>query len=338
MSRPQDRMPDIKARAAAAAGRTTETEAEPEIGPGPSGVSPVSSPPQAPTAAEPDIIGTITDDQLAPIGDIPMVPVWLAWAEVRREVRAIGKTQLFDVKGAGKFNFRGADLVLNAFGPAMWRHGVNVIPERVEPTYRDLEREGKTPQRECSVVVTWRIYGPLGDYIVAQSAGEAMDTAGRATSKAQTVALRVLFLSAGTVPTADPETTADERGTARVADDETYRTEITNPNTSLSRLRQIRGELKGQGRFGLVNLVDQVGRSRTPKATPPAPAEPVASTGDAWKDAWNVLVNIGAQQGADEQAMKVAFAGWPDGPLCDPSDAGAEALTAFAAYLEGRSA
>jgi len=322
----------LQERAAAAAGKTSPPDqpAAAELSAS-NGATPVATPPEPPTAHEPDIIGQITDEQLAPIEKVPMVPVWRAWAEVRREVRAIGKNQLFDGGRAGRFQFRGADLVLNAFGPAMWRHGVNVIPEKVEPTYRDLEREGRAPQRECSVVVTWRIYGPLGDSIVAQSAGEAMDTAGRATSKAQTVALRCLFLAAGTVPTEDPERTAEERGTARIADDETYRAEILDPSTSLARIQQIGAEAKAQQRRALYELAVQTWRNRRAAEQPAAPA----STGDPWKDAWAEVLRAGQAAGKDEAALRSEFPAWePAGGLM-PDDAGVPLLTAFAAHLRG---
>ncbi|MGB8946580.1 MAG: hypothetical protein WCD21_41040 [Streptomyces sp.] len=48
-----------------------------------------------------------------PGDDYPdMVPVGIAWLRVRREIRAIGKGELYNALGT-KFNFRGVDTVVN---------------------------------------------------------------------------------------------------------------------------------------------------------------------------------------------------------------------------------
>lgn len=182
-------------------------------------------------------------------GDAESVPAIVAWSRVMGEVRAIGKHQEFKGGSAGRFNFRGVDLALNAFGPACRKHGVVVAPVKVEPSYRDISTKAGGSMRECTVLVTFRIYGPDGSYFDTQAAGEASDSGGRSTPKAQSIALRTLLLSAGLVPTEDRDADATnfERGEAPRRTAESYRDEIVSPRTTPGRLEQISYELKQAG-------------------------------------------------------------------------------------------
>lgn len=203
--------------------------------------APPTDAPPAPDYNEPDL-GDLTDDA-------EQVPAVVAWSRVMGEVRAIGKNQQFDGGRAGRFAFRGVDLALNAFGPACRKHGVVVAPHRVEPQYRDISTKSGGSMRECSVLVTFRIYGPGGDYFETQAAGEASDSGGRSTPKAQSIALRTLLLSAGLVPTEDRDADATnfERGEAPRRSANDYRDEIVNPRTTPGRLEQISYELRQAG-------------------------------------------------------------------------------------------
>jgi len=206
----------------------------------------------APVYEEPDL-GDLTQDA-------EKVPAVVAWSRVMGEVRAIGKTDQFDGGRAGRFAFRGVDRALNAFGPACRKHGVVVAPHRVETSYRDISTRSGGSMRECSVLVTFRIYGPGGDFIEAQAAGEASDSGGRSTPKAQSIALRTLLLTAGLVPTEDRDADAKdfERGEAPVRRAVEYVDEVADPRTSAGRLRQIHYELSQSNQLGVV-VTNEVG-------------------------------------------------------------------------------
>lgn len=225
-------MGGLRENAAAAAGRTLD-DAEP--------AAPATEVREAPNLTEPDL-GDLSQDAEA-------VTAVVAWSRVMGEVRAIGKDQRFDGGNAGRFNFRGVDLALNAFGPACRKHGVVVAPVKVEPQYRDIGTKNGGVKRECTVLVTYRIYGPTGDFFETQAAGEASDSGGRSTPKAQSIALRTLLLAAGLVPTEDRDADADqfERVEPIGPSAEQYRDEQLNPKTSPSRLDQIRNELRTRG-------------------------------------------------------------------------------------------
>lgn len=195
----------------------------------------------APNLEEPDL------------GDLSMdgekVPVVVAWSRVMGEIRSIGKNQDFDGGRAGKFKFRGIEAALNAFGPACRKHGVVVSQHRVVAEYREITTASGGKMRECTATVTYRIYGPSGDlseYIDCQAIGEASDSGGRSTPKAQSIALRTLLINNGLVPTEDRDADADhfERGEAPVRPAASYLEEIFDEQTSPGRMNQIVFELR----------------------------------------------------------------------------------------------
>lgn len=173
--------------------------------------------------------------------DPEMVPVGVAWLRVRRDIRAIGKGELYNALGT-KFNFRGVDTVVNVFGPVTLKHGINIMSSKVEATYGEKTTAKGSKMRECSVLVTWTIMGPMGDTLTLQTMGEALDTADKSTTKAQSVALRTLLLGFGLTPTHDKDPDADriERGNeAPARSAESYRDEILDKKTSAARIQQI---------------------------------------------------------------------------------------------------
>lgn len=223
----------LRESAAAAAGRTAE-----EAGP----TRDVAQDRQVPNLTEPDL-GDLSKDAE------PTTSAVTAWSRVMGEVRAIGKNERFEGGRAGRFNFRGIETALNAFGPACRKHGVLVIQHKVETEYRDISTSSGGRMRECTALVTFRIYGPDGSYFDSQAAGEASDSGGRSTPKAQSIALRTLLINNGLVPTEDRDADAQhfERAEPIGPTAEEYRDEQLDPKTSPSRLNQIRNEIRTRG-------------------------------------------------------------------------------------------
>jgi len=230
----------LRENAAAAAGRTVaEQEQAADVR-------------EAPNLTEPDL-GDLTKDAES-------TSAIIAWSRVMGEVRAIGKNERFDGGRAGKFNFRGIETALNSFGPACRKHGVLVIQHRVETEYRDITTSGGSKMRECTALVTFRIYGPDGSYFDSQAAGEASDSGGRSTPKAQSIALRTLLINNGLVPTEDRDADAVhfERAESPVRPAVSYLDEICDPRTSAGRLRQIHHELNTTRQLGAL-VTNEVG-------------------------------------------------------------------------------
>lgn len=226
-------MSDLRMNAARAAGRTVTITEEP--------TTPVASavPEQAPL-------------EMPDLGESPadfdQVPVVVAWMRVMREVREIRKDSRYS-GGGTNYTFRGVDAAMNIFGAAIRKHGVIIMPSNVESSYRDTKTTKGNAVRECTVTVTYTIYGPKGDSITAMSAGESLDSADKGTAKAMSVALRVLLLQGGMVPTEnrDPDADRHERGEAEVRTAESYLAEAKADETSKSRMLTIYNEVKRHG-------------------------------------------------------------------------------------------
>ncbi|SCD41289.1 ERF superfamily protein [Streptomyces sp. TverLS-915] len=225
---------------------------------------------EAPNLVEPDL-GDLTADAE------PTTSAVTAWSRVMGEVRAIGKNEKFEGGRAGRFNFRGIETALNAFGPACRKHGVLVIQHKVETEYRDISTSSGGRMRECTALVTFRIYGPDGSFFETQAAGEASDSGGRSTPKAQSIALRTLLINNGLVPTEDRDADAVhfERAESPVRPAASYVDEVCNPHTSAGRLRQIHHELSSTRQLGALvtnevgdeerigDMVVRIGKERT---------------------------------------------------------------------------
>lgn len=219
------------------------------------------------TPAEPPERPTIAAAPLDPVDydgneirDAETVPVHVAWARVMADLQSISKADRRDDVG-GRYNFRGVDRVVNAVGPALRRHGVLVLPTKIlSVEYRETRTSKGNPMQECTVTVQWTVRGPKGDDLPPlESAGQATDTQDKATSKAISVAQRVLFLTSLQIPTQDPDVDrGHERGERPTPKPLDYRDEIVNPDTSLGRLRQIRGELATH-RLGQVLVQNETG-------------------------------------------------------------------------------
>lgn len=214
------------------------------------GQTPASPPPAH--SAPPEPLPEVDIPEPGPDGP-ERVPVHIAWSRVMGDIRRIGKHDNYN-GGGTRYSFRGVDRTVNAYAPVLRRHGVLVLPVGVEASYRDTKTSKGTAMRECTVKVRWMVMGPAGDILpeMLESAGEALDSSDKGTAKAQSVALRVLLLTAGMVPTGDPDPDSVyiERGEAPLRPVADYRDEALNPGTSVARLRQMHYELNQQRRLG----------------------------------------------------------------------------------------
>ncbi|WP_256789788.1 ERF family protein [Frankia sp. AvcI1] len=255
---------------------------------------PAATAPQAgpPVAARPVPEALPEVDIPEPPAEGPeQVPVHVAWSRVMGEVRGIGKNRRV-TEGPAKFAYRGVDDALNLFGPACRLHGVLVLPVKVQASYRDTKTSTGKATRECTGVVTYRIYGPTGDHIEVEAAGESLDSGDKGTAKMQAVALRTLLMHGGLVPTGDPDPDSRnvERGEAAVRSPLSYRDEILHPGTTRQRIVQIRRELHEHRIWNAMvanesgveeavgPMADRIGRQRfAPPAEAPAEQAPSAA-------------------------------------------------------------
>lgn len=125
-----------------------------------------------------------------------------AMAAVMEDVQAVGKNDHNNQQG---YSFRGIDAVVNAVGPVFRKHGVVPTPAKSEARYRDVQTSTGKPSRECTVTVTYRFYGPAGDFLECEVPGESMDFGDKGAPKAMSVAYRIALLQVLCIPTHDPE-------------------------------------------------------------------------------------------------------------------------------------
>lgn len=139
-----------------------------------------------------------------------------ALSAVMEDVQAVGKTGRNTQQN---YNFRGVDAVVNAVGPVLRKHGVVVVPVAAEVVEERYTTKTGTAMKGVTATITFRFYGPAGDWIDAQVCGESSDSGDKAVPKAHSVAYRTMLLQALCIPTDDPDPDADshERGTQFVA-------------------------------------------------------------------------------------------------------------------------
>lgn len=125
-----------------------------------------------------------------------------ALSAVMADVQAVRKDGRNTQQG---YVFRGIDAVVNAVGPALRKHGVIAVPHASTAHYRDVQTSTGKPSRECTVSVTYRFYGPKGDFIECTVPGESMDFGDKGAPKAMSVAYRIALLQALCIPTDEPE-------------------------------------------------------------------------------------------------------------------------------------
>lgn len=138
--------------------------------------------------------------------------IYAAYGAVMDEVQAIGKTQRNESQN---YSFRGVDAVINAVGPKLREHGIGVAPRVISQSHRDfLSDRGKT-QHEAIVEMGYTLFSTVdGSHLPEMSAcGEASDFSDKATSQAESVAYRTLWIQALCIPTGMPD--PDESGVVR---------------------------------------------------------------------------------------------------------------------------
>lgn len=123
-------------------------------------------------------------------------------SQVMNNVRSVAKGSQAP-GNIGGFMFRGVDAVVNAVAPALREAGVVVMPEILHVERVATQSRGGANMLNVYVTTRYTFYGPAGDSLSTVVLGEAADAGDKATSKAQSVALRVALLQALMLPTDD---------------------------------------------------------------------------------------------------------------------------------------
>lgn len=125
--------------------------------------------------------------------------------KVMAEVREVRKSERMEAPGQ-KYMFRGVDQVVEALSAEVRKQGIVIVPIASEaPPYQTaVSSQGKN--LNCArVLVTYRVYGPEGDFIDGAAPGESMDSGDKAVAKAMSVAWRTFLLQMFFLPPKDPD-------------------------------------------------------------------------------------------------------------------------------------
>lgn len=128
--------------------------------------------------------------------------IYQALAAVMADCDHVAKRDRNDFQ---KFMFRGIDAVVNAVGPILRKHAVIVVPQVQSIDYQVVQTTKGNASTACRVRVKYVFYGPAGDSIETEVAGEAWDSGDKATPKAMSVAFRTALLQALALPTDEPD-------------------------------------------------------------------------------------------------------------------------------------
>jgi hypothetical protein len=107
-----------------------------------------------------------------------------------------------DRTGQGvSYKFQGVADILAKAQPAFARHGLALVPhEIVSFEQRDRTTKNGGSQVQVDIHVRWRLYGIAGDWITAETWGQAFDTSDKAANKAQTAAQKYALKQLFAIP------------------------------------------------------------------------------------------------------------------------------------------
>lgn len=167
------------------------------------------------TTTEPaELLDIIRDDESRPAWmDASGRPfgIHVLMARVLADLPAIGKDQ---ENTQQHFMYRGIDDAMNALNPVLGRWGVFFTPHRIQDL-QEPHRQSKAGNNTyvSRIIVTYRFYGPAGDYVEAQGIGEGTDSLDKASPKSMTGAMKYMLFEVFAISTKEAADTDADRST-----------------------------------------------------------------------------------------------------------------------------
>ena len=132
--------------------------------------------------------------------------IYKSMAKILKDVDAIGKNKVADMKNAGVYNFRGIDDMYNTLHKLFADNSVFLVPEVLETTLETQEK-GKDNygniklQYSVLVKIRFTFYAEDGSSVSAIGIGHAIDNSDKGTNKAQSSALKYCLMQTFLIPT-----------------------------------------------------------------------------------------------------------------------------------------
>lgn len=160
---------------------------------------------------ESDLYRGIDMDHTEPPRTAPAPAVYGAIAAVQAELSRQGIAKDRRNKEQG-YAFRGIDDVYNAVSGLLASNGLCILPYVTERTMTERQTQAGKPLFLVVVCVDFEFVSAKdGSRHTVRTYGEAMDTADKATNKAQSAAYKYALLQTFAIPTEAEENDADER-------------------------------------------------------------------------------------------------------------------------------
>jgi hypothetical protein len=143
--------------------------------------------------------------------DTPLT-IYQAMAKILADVDHIGKDRQADMGNAGKYKFRGIDDIYNTLHSSFAKYKVFLLPEVLESKIEIQEKEKTyngvtTKSYACSAIlkIKFTFMSEDGSSVTAIGIGQALDQSDKATSKAQSNALKYCLMQTFLIPTEEPK-------------------------------------------------------------------------------------------------------------------------------------
>jgi hypothetical protein len=130
--------------------------------------------------------------------------IFRAVIAAKREVGAVGKNATTDQRGGAKYDYRKFDDVIDAVAPLMDKYGLMIVADVMERAERQIDTK-----HFVTLKMRYRLYAEDGSFVEASQVGEAFDVGDKASTKAQTVALRIFYCTTFNIPYSEMKDTEE---------------------------------------------------------------------------------------------------------------------------------
>jgi hypothetical protein len=143
--------------------------------------------------------------------------IYQAMAKILADIDYIGKDRQADMGNAGRYKFRGIDDIYNALHSSFAKHKVFILPKVLDSKIEIQEKEktynGVTSKSyACSAILTieFTFMSEDGSSVTAIGIGQALDQSDKASSKAQSNALKYCLMQTFLIPTEESKDIEDD--------------------------------------------------------------------------------------------------------------------------------
>lgn len=186
--------------------------------------------------------GTVAESAVNEIETPKPISIFALIPRIREEVGAVRKDQ--QAVGGARYNYRGADTVINALVPVLNKYGVFTTVSDSEYTHVESVAANGKIVTIVTLKKTVRFYAPDGSYVESEVYGENSDYSDKATGGASTYAYRYALLQTFTLPTDEPDSEGKEPIEREAAQQSTVKAGPTPEEEERTRIEEGKNAIK----------------------------------------------------------------------------------------------